>query len=343
MITSLSLQTRIDTFVRLGIQLSNLSEEEQTFVFQKAENQNPWFIPASLNFALLGICRFLEKDKMEQWITQYQIPECVQSKEIGVLMAGNLPAVGFHDVMCVLISGHSACIKLSSADSVLPLWLIEKLIAIKPEFASFIQVAEMLKAKDAYIATGSTNSARYFDYYFGKYPHIIRSNRTSVAILTGEETFGDLENLGRDIFQYFGLGCRNVSKLFVKSKDSIPLLLDALEQYSYIASHHKYLNNYEYNKSIYLVNREDHLDNGFLLIRQSPDLFSPIGVIFYETYDNKSDLNLKLEAINTKIQCVIGNPNEEIPGLIPFGKAQLPDPWEYADKVDTMDFLLSLV
>ena len=200
----------------------------------------------------------------------------------------------------------------------------------------------MLKGKDAYIATGSDNSSRYFNYYFGKYPNIIRSNRTSVAILTGEETDQDLENLGMDIFQYFGLGCRNVSKVYVKSRDSLIRLLGTLEKKDWVSSHHKYLNNYDYNKSIYLVNSEPHLDNGFLLIKESQELVSPIAVLFYEKYEDENDLNLKLNSIQGKVQCVLGGVGYLKNKIIPFGQAQLPSPWDYADHIDTLAFLISL-
>jgi hypothetical protein len=200
----------------------------------------------------------------------------------------------------------------------------------------------MLKNKQAYIATGSDNSARYFNYYFGKYPHLIRSNRTSVAILQGEESTADLQALGKDIFDYFGLGCRNVSKVFVKNQEQLTQLLDALQSFEWVANHHKYFNNYEYNKSIYLVNRTTHLDNGFLLIKESADLVSPIGVLFYEIYEDEFELQSKLSALASQIQCVVGSSSLGFPGIIPFGQTQCPAPWDYADGVDTLQFLSGL-
>ena len=258
------------------------------------------------------------------------------------MLSGNIPAVGFHDILSVLIAGHSASIKLSSQDAALPLWLIQELKRIEPRFSDRIQIEEMLKNKQAYIATGSDNSARYFNYYFGKYPHLIRSNRTSVAILQGNESTADLQALGADIFDYFGLGCRNVSKVFVKNQRQLTDLLDALESYSWVGNHHKYFNNYEYNKSIYLVNRTTHLDNGFLLLRESTDLVSPIGVLFYEIYADQQELKAKLKELDAKIQCVVGNQTMELPGIIPFGQTQCPQPWDYADGVDTLQFLSDL-
>ena len=337
-----TLPNRIKAFINLGLQLSSIEEEEKIALFRRAENQNAWFISASLNSAWEGLRVLLDEKNLTDWLSNYSIKDPSEPKNVGVLMAGNIPAVGFHDLLCVLISGNIASVKLSSSDSVLVLWLIDRLVAIEPGIASLVRVEEMLKNKDAYIATGSDNSARYFTYYFGKYPHIIRSNRTSVAILTGEETDQDLENLGVDIFQYFGLGCRNVSKVFVKSEESLIRLLTVLEKKDWTHSHHKYLNNYDYNKSIYLVNGEAHLDNGFLLVKESEDIVSPIGVLYFEKYTDESGLSNRLAAINHKIQCVVGNQSELITEVIPFGNAQLPCPWDYADHVDTLAFLISL-
>lgn len=342
MSTHFDLQSRIRAFVQLGKRISSVEEEERNSLFRRIENQNSWFIPSSVANALHGIQYLLEENNLIKWISSYQIEELTKPKEVGILMAGNIPAVGFHDLLCVLVSGNIASIKLSSTDAILIPWLTMKLVEIEPRFSHFIRIEEMLKGKDAYIATGSDNSSRYFNYYFGKYPNIIRSNRTSVAILTGEETDQDLENLGMDIFQYFGLGCRNVSKVYVKSRDSLIRLLGTLEKKDWVSSHHKYLNNYDYNKSIYLVNSEPHLDNGFLLIKESQELVSPIAVLFYEKYEDENDLNLKLNSIQGKVQCVLGGVGYLKNKIIPFGQAQLPSPWDYADHIDTLAFLISL-
>ena len=337
-----TLSDRISAFVQLGILLSNISEEEKIPLFQQAENQNPWFTQRSLEQAMEGIRVMLEAKALEKWLAPYPVLEPASPKQVGLMLSGNIPAVGFHDILSVLIAGHSASIKLSSQDAALPLWLIQELKKIEPRFSERIQIEEMLKNKQAYIATGSDNSARYFNYYFGKYPHLIRSNRTSVAILQGDESIADLKALGADIFDYFGLGCRNVSKVFVKNQGQLTELLDALESYSWVSNHHKYFNNYEYNKSIYLVNRTTHLDNGFLLLRESTDLVSPIGVLFYEIYADQQELKAKLKELDAKIQCVVGNQTVELPGIIPFGQTQCPQPWDYADGVDTLQFLSDL-
>ena len=332
------LSDRITAFIRLGDRLSNLEGDEKLALFQQAQNQNAWFTPQSLEQALKGIQLLLDAQALEKWVANYSFSETGQPQQIGLMLAGNIPGVGFHDILAVLIAGHSASIKLSSQDAALPLWLLTQLKLIEPRFAERIQLEELLKNKQAYIATGSDNSARYFNYYFGKYPHLIRSNRTSVAILSGDESKAELEALGHDIFDYFGLGCRNVSKVFVKNQAQLTQLLDAIQSFEWVANHHKYFNNYEYNKSIYLVNGTPHLDNGFLLLKESADLVSPIGVLFYEIYEDELELQTKLSALASQIQCVVGNSSQVIPGIIPFGQTQCPAPWDYADGVDTLQF-----
>ncbi|MEB2785410.1 acyl-CoA reductase [Algoriphagus persicinus] len=329
---------RISAFVQLGKKIKDLSAEELDELHWRAENNNNWFTKDSVESALHGISSMLSPEKMDAWLAIYDLEEVETPKSIGLMLAGNIPGVGFHDLMCVILSGHQAVIKLSSSDEIFIKWIIEKLIGIDPRLEAQVRMEEMLKGMDAYIATGSDNSSRYFNYYFGKYPHVIRQNRTSVAVLTGDETTQDYINLGKDIFQFYGLGCRNVSKLYVKSKGQLQDLLGALEVYSPIALHHKYHNNYDYNKSIYLVNLEEHLDNGFLLLRESAELVSPISVLYYEVYENEGQLAEKLKKVNSKIQCVVGSGAHRTP----FGTAQNPEPWEYADEVDTLEFLLDL-
>lgn len=329
---------RISAFVKLGEAIDNLSFEEKDELLWRAENNNNWFTKDSVEFALQGISFMLSRKKLDAWLSIYDLKEVQNPKTVGLMLAGNIPGVGFHDLMCVILSGHQAVIKLSSSDEILMKWLLKKLFEIDPRLEVQVRIEEMLKGMDAYIATGSDNSSRYFNYYFGKYPHVIRQNRTSVAVLKGNETTEDYVNLGKDIFRFYGLGCRNISKIYVKTKDQLQDLLGALEVYSPVGSHHKYHNNYDYNKSIYLVNLEDHLDNGFLLLKESEDLVSPISVLFYEVYTTEEALAEKLDGLKEKIQCVVGNAT----GLVPFGAAQTPEPWEYADEVDTMAFLLDL-
>lgn len=338
----LTLEERISSLVSLGMRISSLDADEKKSLARRSQLQNSWFTPKSIYLALDGIAFLLEEKNLRKWIGAYSFPEVKEPKNVGIIMAGNIPGVGFHDLISVLISGHKASVKLSTADSFFTTWLIQELLKIQPRWESYLSLEEMLKGKDAYLATGSDNSARYFHYYFGKYPHVIRANRTSVGILTGTESDLDLEDLGFDIFSYFGLGCRNVSKLYAKNEEILHRLLDVLEKFRYVADNHKYLNNYEYNKSIYLVNREEHLDNGFLLLKQSKELVSPIGVLYYDFYEDASQLIQELEAQKNKIQVMVGK-KSECPAFIPFGTAQKPAPWDYADKVDTLKFLTGLV
>lgn len=337
----ISFKDRLNAFVELGIRLKTLPDGEREQLFSQMHNYNNWFSPSNCLRAIQGLEFILEKERMEKWLAAYVIPEEQRQLNVGVLMAGNIPAVGFHDLMCVLLSGNRVSAKLSSTDSVLMRWLIDQLLAIQPEFRNSIVISEMLRQKDAYIATGSDNSARYFEYYFGKYPAVIRKNRVSVAVLSGQETHDDLISLGEDVFGYFGLGCRNVSKIFIPDESWLKRILDAWEVFSPVGDHHKYRNNYEYNKSIYLINRVSHLDNGFLLLKEDEGLVSPISVVFYEVFESKSALNKKIASQAEKIQCIVSQ-SDWFTDAVPFGTAQQPGPDDYADGVDTMEFLLSL-
>lgn len=337
----MTLEERIDAFVKLGERIMTMGDEEFEILSYRVQNNNTWFSPEQTKNALQALSVNLIRENLESWLKTYNLKPAVDSKSIGVLMAGNIPAVGFHDLLSVLIAGHKACIKLSSSDQALMNWLILELTTIQPKFEKLISVEEMLKAKDAYIATGSDNSARYFEYYFGKYPHIIRKNRTSVAILGGFEKSIDFKNLGKDIFQYYGLGCRNVSKLYVRDNNSLIEFLDAIAEFKDVAQNHKYHNNYEYNKSIFLVNKDPHLDNGFLLLRESSAMVSPIAVLYYELYEDSEQLINKLSEEKDKIQCIVSLEGW-YPGSLKFGSAQCPGLGDYADGVDTLEFLKSL-
>jgi hypothetical protein len=338
----MTFEERISALNELGELIKNLEGEELEMLLRSTSNNNNWFTEQETLNALSSISGFLQKSSLEKWLSPYKLQNPKNSKNIGLLLAGNLPGVGFHDVLCVLVAGHSAHIKLSSNDKIIIPFLLNKLLVIEPRFKNFISVEEMLKAKDAYIATGSDNSARYFNYYFGKYPHIIRNNRTSVAVLNGLEDVSAIKKLGNDIFQYFGLGCRNISKIYVPNHDVLVTLLDGLESFKYVADHHKYNNNYDYNKSIYLVNKEPHLDNGFLLLRESDELVSPISVLYYSFYSEVEQLNQLLAQKENKIQCVVSNEGW-FPGSLHFGLAQCPELDDYADGVDTINFLQSLI
>ncbi|HMG66171.1 MAG TPA: acyl-CoA reductase [Chitinophagaceae bacterium] len=304
---------------------------------QNASLQNGWFIPEFVELALRNIAQnFLKKEILESWVSYYHLPPVAETpRTVGIVMAGNVPLVGFHDLLSVFISGHKAVIKTSSKDEVLIKHLVEVMHQFNPETGSLVHFSEMLKNCEVYIATGSNNTSRYFDYYFGKYPHIIRRNKTSVAILEGNETGDDLEGLADDIYQYFGLGCRNVTKIFVPAGYDFEPLLEALRKYNYLADHHKYKNNLDYNLALHILNNKFYMTNGSMILSEDVSDFSPISQINYEYYTNRPSV-LSALADNSNVQCIIGHDH------IPFGEAQHPGPFDYADKVDTMAFLSTL-
>lgn len=336
----IKLTDRINAFSTVGKILENMSSSELHLMHQKAHAENNWFTPENVDLALLGIQNYLKHDKLVQW-TKDLPQENPAPKQVGIVMAGNIPLVGFHDFLTILISGHIVRAKLSSQDTFLMKYVAGLLTEIEPRFEAFIRFEERLMGTDAIIATGSDNSSRYFEYYFSNIPHIIRKNRTSVAVLTGKENPAEIAKLGNDIFQYFGLGCRNVSKVFVPEKYNFTPLFESIEYFNTLQHHHKYRNNYDYNKSICLVNKEPHLDNGFLLLRESHQMVSPISVLYYEYYRSQEDLQRKIEAHVDKIQCIVSE-KAWYPKSIPFGEAQQPGLWDYADDVDTLAFVNKL-
>jgi hypothetical protein len=333
----MNLQGRIDLLVKLGKYL-DADTSEWTTIKENAERQNGWFTQAFINLAVSSItANYLQADKLKAFTTAYSIPSIQENpKKIGLVMAGNIPLVGFHDWLCIFLSGHHAFVKPSSKDIVLIKHIIEKLNEWNGEIIYQTVFSDMLKGCDAYIATGSNNSARYFDYYFSKYPHIIRRNRTSVAILTGHETAGELEKLSDDINLYYGLGCRNVTKLYVpENYDFVPLLA-SFNKYIGFAEHNKYKNNYDYQLAILLLNNKYYMTNGAILLVENEAFFSAISQLHYTFYTGSpAEISVALQN-NQDIQCVIGE------GLIPFGKAQKPALTDFADGVDTMRFLLAL-
>jgi hypothetical protein len=332
-------QQNINNLVQLGELLSKT--EEFNDIFDKAEQQNSWFTRANVIFAFKSWSEALSENNVQQWLSQYQLPQTTSPKKILIIMAGNLPLVGFHDLLCVLVAGHKAIVKLSSDDGVLLPYLIKQMKAFAPEWAEAVAFTDdKVTEYDAVIATGSDNTARYFEYYFGKKPHIIRKNRHSVAVLTGEETPEELQDLGKDIFLYYGLGCRSVSKLFVPQGYDFDLLFQAIYPYKDIIEEQKYANNYDYNKAVYLMSLYKLLENGFLLLKEDEHYGSPIATLFYEYYTNKEALKKKLATDREKIQCVVGH--NFIDGEIPFGQTQTPKLWDYADGVNTLTFLLNL-
>lgn len=332
----MSLQQRLDLLIRLGAYLLS-NEHTWQAAKEKAFRENGWFTPEFIDLAVTRIATaFLQKEPLTQWVSQYGLPgENPHPKNVGIVMAGNIPLVGFHDFLCTFITGHQQTIKASSKDETLIRHLVEQLQQWDERTKALISFAPMLKGCDAYIATGSSNSARYFDYYFSKYPHIIRRNRTSVAILSGEESAEELEALAAAIHEYFGLGCRNVTKIYVpQGYDFIPLL-EAGKKYEYMADHHKYKNNYDYQLALLILNKQYYMTNGVLILHENKNVFSPISQLHYEFYQDLPAVLSALEG-NEDIQCITGRYG------IPFGKAQEPGLTDYADGVDTLQFLLKL-
>ena len=334
----MTIRERLTAFEKLGNYIRAIDEAELGELMLKVRNENPWFTAGSVNLALEGVQRYLNGEKLKRWVSTYALNPA-KVKTIAVVMAGNIPLAGFHDFLSVLISGHVVMVKLSSKDSVLLTRLSQKLIEIEPGFEPFINIVAQLKNFDAVIATGSDNSSRYFQYYFGKYPHIIRKNRTSCAILTGSETAEELMLLGRDVFTYFGLGCRNVSKVFIPENFDPTRLVKAWDIYVDIIHHHKYHNNYDYQKSILLINKIPFYDSGFVILHENDRLVSPISVVYLERYKTPQDLAARLDAVRDKLQCVVGKDQHD---HIPFGMTQSPELWDYADQVDTLKFLESI-
>ncbi len=356
----MDLNTRIKAFVELGQFMAQFSSKESVVAENRLNEKfytdfeelikdvkvhNPWFTEDNVRNAIASISEMLKEENLVEWVSSYisEINKREKINTVAVIMAGNIPLVGFHDMLCVLISGNKFLGKLSSDDKLLMPFIANILIDIEAEFVNLIEFTDsQIKTMDAVIATGSNNSARYFEYYFGKYPHIIRKNRNSVAILLGSETEEDLMKLGRDIFQYFGLGCRNVAKLFVPANYNFDIFYESIYEFQDIVSHNKYANNYEYNRTVYLMKNDPSLlDNNFLLLKQDETYSSPIGVLYYEFYETIAELNKKLESEKEQIQCVVSN-SVDIIDAVPFGKAQCPALSDYADGVDTMKFLAGL-
>ena len=343
-------------FIELGKFLGQFSEKENARnpsvlhndsffdAFQDlillSQSHNGWYTPENVYFSIQSWAKALTEENLTHWLSAYTF-EPKYPKKIGLILAGNIPLVGFHDFLSVLISGNNVLVKTSSNDQFLLPFLAKYLIAIEPEFAERITFVEgKLENFDGVIATGSNNTARYFEYYFKDKPSIIRKNRNSAAVLNGKETKEQLEALGEDIFRYFGLGCRNVSKIFVPKGYSFTDFFEAIFKYQDIIHYEKYANNYDYNKAVFLMSNFKLLDNGFLTIKEDSSYASPISSVFYEFYDSIQELQLRLESESEQIQCVVSNKLVEY--SIDFGQTQKPNLWDYADNVDTISFLLTI-
>ena len=343
----------LSQFQKDGIHKKNNIPHNELFVdvlqqlVNRAHEQNPWFTKENVLFALHSWADALQPGKIDRWFDMEDFKDKPTSKTVGVIMAGNIPLVGFHDFLSVLASGHHIKAKLSSNDKLLLPLLAKYLIYLNADYKNRIEFVDgTLKDIDAVIATGSNNTARYFDYYFGKYPHIIRQNRNSVAVLTGNETAEELNLLADDIMRYFGLGCRNVSKIFVPENYDFNPLFKALMKYKELINYQKYANNYDYNKAVYLMSVDEHvrnslIDNGLILLKQDSRYASPIGTLFYEYYKSVEDVNTILDHDKDKIQTVVSH-IPEIKNRINFGTTQSPELWDYADGVNTVAFLNNL-
>ena len=336
----MKLSERIEAFCRLGETMRSLALSDRKALAEKAGNENAWFTESNVILSIKGIEALLQRKRLESWTTSYS-PEPPTAKTIGVAMAGNIPLVGFHDFLCVLIAGHRLKAKPSTHDTVLLKFIYAKLLELEPRFAENVSFEDTLKGVDAMIATGSDNTARYFEYYFRNIPHIIRKNRASCAVVQGWETSDEFALLGQDVFSYFGLGCRNVSKLFVPEEFDFGPLIKSWETFQPLIDHHKFANNYSYQKSIMLLDQVPFLDGEFILLRAHNNLVSPIAMLYYEKYKSLEELKSKIEGDKEKLQVVV-SAKGWFSGSIPFGKAQLPEVNDYADKVDTMQFLVSL-
>ena len=345
----------IDRLSELGALLAN-PDEQLSAIIESEQYHNAWFTPLNTLNAVKAIGGMLNRADLGKWLNLVHSPLTIDhsktedtmdpglltidSKTVGLILAGNIPLVGFHDVLCVLASGHRAMIKASTQDARLIKYILNMLVELAPEFKDRFDFVERLANFDAVIATGSNNTSRYFEYYFGKVPNIIRKNRNSVALLTGNETTEQLFLLGHDIFDFFGLGCRNVSKLLVpKGYDLVPFF-EAIEPHQPIINHHKYNNNYDYNKSIYLVNGDKHFDNGFLLVKEDQRMASPLAVLYFEYYDDLDNAQIRLAELSESIQCIVSAAELHLSNqVVDFGESQQPKLWDYADGVDTMAFL----
>lgn len=342
----MNLNSRIDAFVKLGERM--LSESKQGCgskfeqVVKDASIHNPWFTSDNVFFAIESISfNWLQRDKLNSFVAKYpnNFFNPKESKKVVVIMAGNIPFAGFHDLLCVLLMGHRFLGKVSSKDGHLIASIIELLCEIDPEFSSLIELSEVtLHGFDAVIATGSDNSSRYFDYYFKNYPAIIRKHRNSLGVITGNETDEELTALSDDIFLYFGLGCRSISKLMVPKGYDFSPVLKAFKSWQNLDTHNKYMNNYEFQRTMNQMNLIDHIDTDFFLLKQNESISSTVGVLHYQEYEKIDDVLVYINKHADELQCIVGDPSL-IPNAIPFGSSQNPKLDEFSDSIDTIKFL----
>lgn len=342
----MDLNMYISIFDKLGKQLIETGNAQYNGIYQhfkiQSQQNNAWFTPQNINYALTQYGNLITKNNIENWLTKYKISKLPKPKNIGLVLAGNIPLVGFHDILCCLILGHSITVKLSKKDVHLYLLIQTLLCNIDNCFENKITFTDNnINNTDAIIATGGDNTSRYFEYYFANRPNIIRKNRHSLAILTDTETPEELEQLGNDMFSYFGLGCRNVSHLIVPAGYKFNNLLSAINNFANIIEHNKYANNYTYQKTILAMNAIEVIDNGFLILREHHDISSPVSVINYSTYTNPTQVTNFYNIFSNKIQCVTSKTKWPFK-TYQLGTAQSPGLNDYADNIDTINFLLNI-
>lgn len=343
----MQLEERIEVFSFLGQNLEsfitgfNQNQNESFFkglknMMSLTKQKNPWFTTDNQLYAFKSWSEILTKENLKNWVKN--VSKNSPQKKIGIVCAGNIPMVGFHDILSVIVAGNFASIKLSSKDDVLIPYFLDELSKIFKGLKNFYEFSPKIHQVDAVIATGSNNTARYFESYFKDIPHIIRKNRSSIAVFTGNETEKELADFANDVFRYFGLGCRNVTQIFIPQDFNLDLLFHAFYSWKDIINHHKYANNYDYNKAIYLMNQSEIRENGFLLLKESDELKSPLAVLFYKRYETWNEVSDFITQKEEHLQCIVGN----TAGQIPFGQAQKPKLNDYADGINTLDWLNSL-
>ncbi len=339
----MTLDQKINSLVLTGNYLKNLDSAEMDDLFRRTESENPWFTRQNIMMSVESVRdQFLQEPSLRYMATKYNLNREALPKKVGLILAGNIPLVGFHDVLCCYLAGHISLIKYSDKDNVLMPFMVDLIKKCSPGAASDFIAVEKLSDYDAVIATGSNTSATQFEYYFREVPHLIRRNRNSIAVLSGNESSEELQSLACDVFSYFGLGCRNVSKIFVPQNYEVTQLFDAFNSYSFIINHNKYKNNYDYNVALNLINKEPFFQNDMFILKESESLFSRIGCVHYQRYSDISMLMSWLHEHRDEIQCIVTNLPLQDMETVSFGQAQCPAIDTYADGVDTMEFLLKL-
>lgn len=338
----MNLEDRIDALLKLGENLIN-QEERLMAHGHRTESNNPWFTKHHIKWSIDQIVKqFLDSDKLLSWLGEYAIPTVLDMKQVGIVMAGNIPLVGFHDMLCCFVSGHKSMIKLSDKDPYLIPYILTLLKEANPDTASYFELVQKLENYDAVIATGSNSTAIHFEYYFKNVPHIIRRNRNAVAVLQNDVENSNIEKLGDDVFLYFGLGCRNVSKIYLPRSFNTDRLFENFNKYQEVIQHGKYRNNFDYNVAIFMLNKMPYLESGFFILKEDKQIASRIACLHYERYDDEQTLVNHLIDEKEQIQCIVSDLQVESLKTVPFGESQIPSLHDYADDADTLDFLINL-